>query len=654
METKRAPRSSGQSPAGQTRLMQMLGTASAIAAVGLAVTYAPTGAAQIRSCSETPTPPFCNAPPGDRAEGYLRQTRSEVVARNGMVTTSQALAAQAGLQILQEGGNAIDAAVAAAAVITLVEPTSTSVGSDVFAVIYIASENKLHFLNASGTAPTGATLEHYNSLGYFWNPKNFAFGSGMPGGILSVTVPGAAWGWDEMETKYGKLSFKQSLQPAIDYAENGVPIQERVANFRMPNALGPDPSSPKGCCTQQDPDSVAVWQPFNGKGPALGQAFTNPDLAKTFRLMQKYGRDVFYKGEIAQAIVAKSNKLGGTMTLDDLANYHGEWQEGATTNYHGYDIWELPPPSQAWNTLEILNILEVCVPQWVPGQTLASLGPTSPEYWHLMIEAKKLGYADLTFYNADPDFEPIPLAKLVSKPYAASLCNKVDPLHASDTRPGPADVGGTIVMSTADRWGNMVAFVNSNWTGFGSGITVPGYGFLLHSRARQFTLDPDSANLIAPHKRPYNTLASGFVMKDGKPLMTLGLMGGDMQAQGHAQTLVNIIDLGANLQAATDMARFHHDQVANEVDLESQLYNLVGPSLIAMGHNAVTSNGGSVGGFQAIMFTADPNAAQAPPGPGSACKGDAAAHNPNCPLQPIKGFYRAGSDHRKDGAAVGY
>jgi gamma-glutamyltranspeptidase / glutathione hydrolase len=654
MKTKIAERSSGQLPARKTKLMQALGTASAVIALGLATGYAPGSVAQVRSCDATPKPPFCNAPPGDRAEGYLRQTRSEVVARNGMVATSQALAAQAGLQILQEGGNAIDAAVAAAAVITLVEPTSTSVGSDVFAVIYIASENKLHFLNASGTAPTGATLEHYNSLGYFWNPKNFAFGSGMPGGILSVTVPGAAWGWDEMETKYGKLSFKQSLQPAIDYAENGVPIQERVANFRMPNALGPDPSSPKGCCTQQDPDSVAVWQPFNGKGPALGQAFTNPDLAKTFRLMQKYGRDVFYKGEIAQAIVAKSNKLGGTMTLDDLANYHGEWQEGATTNYHGYDIWELPPPSQAWNTLEILNILEVCVPQWVPGQTLASLGPTSPEYWHLMIEAKKLGYADLTFYNADPDFEAIPLAKLVSKPYAASLCGKVDPLHASDTRPGPGDVGGTIVMSTADRWGNMVAFVNSNWTGFGSGITVPGYGFLLHSRARQFTLDPNSANLIAPHKRPYNTLASGFVMKDGKPLMTLGLMGGDMQAQGHAQTLVNIIDLGANLQAATDMARFHHDQVANEVDLESQLYNLVGPSLIAMGHNAVTSNGGSVGGFQAIMFTADPNAAQAPPGPGSACKGDAAAHNPNCPLQPIKGFYRAGSDHRKDGAAVGY
>jgi len=628
--------------------------AAAIGALLLGAGLASPGMAQIQSCADTPTPPFCSAPQGDRAEGYLRQTRSEVVSRNGMVTTSQALAAQAGLGILQQGGNAIDAAVAAAAVLNLIEPTSTGVGSDVFAVIYIASENKLHFLNASGTAPTGATLEHYNALGYFWNPNNFAFGSGMPGGILSVTVPGAAWGWDEMETKYGKLTFKESLQPAIDYAENGIPIQERVANFRMPNALGPIPSSPAKCCTQPDPDSIAVWQPFNGKGPALGQAFRNPDLAKTFRLMQQYGRDAFYKGEIAHAIVAKSNALGGTMTLDDLASYKGEWVEGATTNYHGYDVWELPPPSQAWNALEILNILEVCVPQWAPGESLASLGPTSPLYWHLMIEAKKLGYADLTFYNADPDFETVPLGKLLSKSYAATLCGKVDPTRASDTRPGPADIGGTIVMSTADRWGNMVAFVNSNWTSFGSGITVPGYGFLLHSRARQFTLDPSSPNVIAPHKRPYNTLASGFVMKDGKPLMTIGLMGGDMQAQGHAQTLVNIIDLGANLQAATDMARFHHDQVANEVDLESQLFNLVGADLIAMGHNAVTSNGGSVGGFQAIMFTADPNAPSATGGPGVACSGPAAARNPRCPLQPIKGFYRAGSDHRKDGAAVGY
>jgi gamma-glutamyltranspeptidase/glutathione hydrolase len=345
-----------QEPSGaldeSSRRRRTLRRGAALLSIAAATLFGQQCMAQIRACSDTPTPPFCSAPPGDRASGYLRQTRSEVVARNGMVTTSQALAAQAGLGILEQGGNAIDAAVGAAAVLNLIEPTSTGVGADVFAVIYIASENKLYFLNASGTAPTGATLQHYNSLGYFWNPNNFAFGSGMPRGILSVTVPGAAWGWDEMETRFGKLTFKETLQPAIDYAENGVPIQERVANFNLPNAIGPVPSSPANCCTQKDPDSVAVWQPFNGKGPALGQAFRNPDLAKTFRLLQKYGRDVFYKGEIANAIVAKSNALGGTMTLEDLANYHGEWQEGATTNYHGYDVWELPPPSQAWNTLE--------------------------------------------------------------------------------------------------------------------------------------------------------------------------------------------------------------------------------------------------------------------------------------------------------------
>ena len=359
---------------------------------------------------------------------------------------------------------------------------------------------------------------------------------------------------------------------------------------------------------------MAVWMPFKNpdgtpRGPALGEAFRNPDLAKTFRLMQQYGRDVFYKGEIAQAIVAKSNALGGTMTLADLANYKGEWVEGATTNYHGYDVWELPPPSQAWNALEILNILEVCVPQWAPGQTLASLGPTNPLYWHLLIEAKKLGYADLTFYNADPDFENVPARQAAVEVLRESLCDKVDP----DARIGHAgpdladDIGGTIVMSTADRWGNMVAFVNSNWGGFGSGH----HGAWLwlppaqsrRSSSRSIRRVPTSSR---PHKRPYNTLASGFVMKDGKPLMTIGLMGGDMQAQGHAQTLVHIIDLGANLQAATDMARFHHDQVANVVDLESQLFNIVGGPLKAMGHNVVTSNGGAVGGFQAIMFTADP------------------------------------------------
>ena len=626
------------------------GLALAIASLFVAPVYA-----QIRSCDSTPQPPFCKAPPGDRAQGYARQTRSEVVSRYGIVTTSQALAAEAGMRILHAGGNAFDAGVAAAAVIGLIEPTSTGVGADVFAVIYKASENQLYFLNSSGTAPTGATLQRYNSLGYFWNPNNFAFGSGMPGGILSVTVPGAAWGWDEIQTRFGRMTLKETLQPAIDLAEKGAPIQERVADWAPGNALGPIPSDPRNCCTQRDPDTVATWMPFNGKGPALGQAFKNPDLARTYRLMQQYGRKAFYEGEVAQALIDKSNKLGGTMTLDDLKNYKGQWQTGLTTNYHGYDVWELPPPSQSWATLEILNILDQCVDKVYPGQTLASLGPTDARYWHMFIEAKKLAYADLTEYNSDPDFNNIPTALLTSKPYAAQLCSKINPAQASATKPGPAFTSGTIVMSTSDRWGNMMAFVNSNWSAFGSRITVPGYGFLLHNRGQQFTLDPNSRNLIAPGKRPYNTLASGFVTKDGKPLMTIGLMGGDMQAQGHAQTLVNNIDLGANVQAATDMARFHHDQVANQVDLESQLYNLVGAQLKSMGHNVVSANGGAVGGFQAIMVQQDPSLGPIPkePGLGVVCADKRSTVDvPEC--QPYPGFFRAGSDHRKDGAAFGF
>ncbi|HVZ19435.1 MAG TPA: gamma-glutamyltransferase, partial [Vicinamibacterales bacterium] len=285
-------------------------------------------------------------------------------------------------------------------------------------------------------------------------------------------------------------------------------------------------------------------------------------------------------------------------------------------------------------------ILESCVPSWVPGQTLATLGPASPEYWHLMVEAKKLAYRDLYAYNADPDVVHVPLDRLLSKAYAKSLCGEVKPDRASETGPrGEAESGGdTIVLSTADRWGNMVAWVNSNYDTFGSGLTVPGYGIILHNRGDLFTLDPKSPNVIAPHKRPFNTLSAGFVMHDGQPLMTITLMGGDMQAQGIAQALVNVLDLGANLQAASDMARFRHTQVPNVLGLESKLFELVGRQLQTMGHTVRSIDGSSVGGFQAIMFTPD---AGTPVASGSG-------------PQPIRGFYRAGSDHRKDGAAVGY
>ena len=576
-------------------------------------------------CRSKPDAAFCRGVRGVRAEGWPSQTRSEVMAANGMVVTSQPLAAQAGLQILTHGGNAIDAAVAAASVLSVTEPMMVGVASDLFAVIYVAKDHKTYVLNASGTAPSGATVEHLNELGYHWDRENWGPSSGMPrGGILAVTVPGTVWGWDAALRRFGTLSFKEVLQTAARYAQDGFPVSERIANdWRLPNAL-----PLRGCCTELDPDSVKVWY-VNGQPPKPGQIFRNPDLARTFRVLQTQGADAFYKGEIARAIVAKSKALGGTMTLEDLAGYHGEWVEPAHTQYRGYDVLELPPPAQTWATNEMLNILQECLPKWAPGETLASLGPTNPQYWHILIEAKKLAYADLFRYNADPDFVSVPLARLLSAAHAAALCVKFDPHRASATGAASgADLqGDTIVLSTADKDGNMVSWVNSNFSEFGSGITVPGYGFVLHNRGTLFTLDPKSPNAIAPHKRPFNTLSAGLLMRDGQPVMTVTLMGGDMQAQGHAQLLVNVIDLGANVQAAADMARFRHSQVPNLLSLESPLYDLVGPALAAMGHTVRSITGAEVGGVQVIQLVAP----------------DASRH-----------YYRGGSDFRKDGQAVGW
>jgi gamma-glutamyltranspeptidase / glutathione hydrolase len=581
------------------------------------IAQTPPGAA---FCGAEPQPPFCGAVRGVRSEGWPGQSRSEVMAQHGMVVTSQPLAAQAGLQVLMRGGNAIDASVATAAVLNLMEPMMVGLGGDLFAVIYIAKEKKVYVLNASGKAPTGATLARFNALGYHWDPKNWGPMSGMPlYGILPVTVPGAAWGWETMLKRFGKLTFKEVLEPAAEYAEHGFPVSERIAHdWQIPNALPLEK-----CCTEPDPDSIKTWY-VNGRPPRAGQIFKNPDLARTFRLLEAKGADAFYKGEIAAAIVAKSRALGGTMTLEDLASYKGEWVEPAHTKYRGLDILELPPPSQAWATNEMLNILQACVPRWAPGETLASLGPTNPKYWHLLVEAKKLAYADLFQFNADPNFVAVPTAKLLSESYAATLCGKVNPQRAST--PGPpapaAQSGDTIVLSAADGEGNMVSWVNSNFAEFGSGITVPGYGFILHDRGALFTLDPKSPNVIEPHKRPFNTLSAGFVLQGGEPLMTVTLMGGDMQAQGHAQMLIDILDLGANLQAAADMARFRHSQIANVLSLETPLYDLVGAQLRAMGHVVKSVNGEDLGGVQSIML--------------------------------LNGTYRSGSDFRKDGEAVGW
>jgi gamma-glutamyltranspeptidase/glutathione hydrolase len=607
--------------------IQLIGTALLLAsACGRGSLFAQ-AALEMQPCEHSPQPSFCSAVRGARAEGWPAQSRSEVMAQHGMVVTSQPLAAQVGLQILQHGGNAIDAAVATAAALNVMEPMMVGIGGDLFAVIYIAKERKIYVLNASGTAATGATLERFNSLGYRWDPKNWGPGSGMPHyGILPVTVPGALWGWQAVLKRFGKLTFKEVLEPAAQYAQHGFPISERIAHdWSLPNAL-----PLRACCTEPDPDSIKTWY-MNGAAPKAGQIFKNPDLARTLRLLQQQGSDAFYKGEIARAIVAKSRALGGSMTLEDLAGYQGEWVEPARTRYHGFDILELPPPAQAWAANEILNILQACVPRWAPGQTLASLGPANAQYWHLLVEAKKLAYSDLYKYNADPDFHPVPLARLLSDSYAASLCGKVDPQRASV--PGPvANIplpGDTIVLSAADGEGNMVSWVNSNYAEFGSGITVPGYGFLLHNRGALFTLDPNSANVIEPHKRPFNTLSAGFVMQSGKPLMTVTLMGGDMQAQGHAQMLVDVLDLGANVQAAADMARFRHSQLANVLSLETPLHDLLGSKLAAMGHTVKSVSGDEMGGVQVIMWVAATDGT-------------------------LSGYYRAGSDFRKDGAAAGW
>ncbi len=599
---------------------------AAIPVGGYAIAQAPAAGTV---CGAAPQPAFCSAVRGARAEGWPAQSRSEVMVQHGMVVTSQPLAAQAGLQVLLRGGNAIDAAVATAAVLSVVEPMMVGVGGDVFAVIYVAKERKIYVLNSSGTAPSGATVAHFNSLGYHWNPKNWGPMSGMPlAGILPVTVPGAVWGWQAALKRFGKLTFKEVLEPAAGYAEKGFPVSERIAHdWQLPNAL-----PLKNCCTEPDPESVKTWY-VNGQPPRAGQIFKNADLARTLRLLQAKGGDGFYKGDVAAAIVAKSWALGGTMTLKDLAKYKGKWVEPARVQCHGFDVLELPPPAQAWAANEYLNILQACLPQWAPGETLASLGPANPKYWHLMVEAKKLAYADLYRYNADPDFVAVPLGKLLSESYAASLCGKVDPRRAS--MPGPegdfALPGDTIVLSAADGDGNMVSWVNSNFSAFGSGITVPRYGFVLHNRGSLFTLDPRSPNVIEPRKRPFNTLSAGFVMHGGEPLMTVTLMGGDMQAQGHAQWLVDVLDLGANVQAAADMARFRHFQVSNVLSLETPLYDLVGPQLAAMGHTVKSVNGEDMGGVQSIMYVAEP---------GSEAHAD--------------GYYRAGSDFRKDGEAVGW
>jgi gamma-glutamyltranspeptidase / glutathione hydrolase len=562
------------------------------------------------------------AMPGSRAQGWLSQGRSEVIARHGMVATSDPLAAAAGLEILRQGGNAIDAAVATGAVLDVTSQNDTGIGGDLFALVYSAKDRKLYALNSAGFAPSGWTPEFFTqTLKLTRVPNN---------GVNSATVPGAIAGYDALLSRFGTMTFRQTFERAARIAEEGWGLAERRHNDLR--------NSVKGLAA--DPDSKAAFLDGDQAWP-LYSVISNPALAKALRLIQAGGKDAFYKGEIASAIVAKVKSGNGVMTLDDLAGFAPEWVEPIATNYHGFDVFQLPPPGQGFAALQMLNILEVCVPKL--GFNLTTLGPSEPMYWHLMVEAKKLAYSDLLSKNADPKFANVPVARLISKEYAATLCGRIDPSVAKKPGATGGTEGGTIYLTTADRWGNMVSLVHSVFSIYGSRATVPGYGFVLHNRGSAFSIDAKSPNVVAPRKRPFHSIIAGFVMKDGQPLMTFGNMGGSVQPETHAQHMVNLIDHGMNVQMTTDAARFTHNQNANTLSLEAALFNLVGAALKAKGHDVRTVNGGAVGGYQGILFTRDPKL-PAPIFDASWARED----------RPVNGIYRGGSDHRKDGQAVGW
>ena len=574
--------------------------------------------------SEKVSNPAANvvAAPGSRGQGWLGQGRSEVIARHGMVATSDPLAAPAGLEILQQGGNAIDAAVAAAAVLDVTSQNDTGLAGDLFALVWSARDQRLYALNSAGFAPAG------------WTPEFFREELGLeriPGqGVNAATVPGAVSGYDALLNRFGTMGFEETFERAARIAEEGWGQAERRHMDLM---------------SQQDkllddPDSAAVFL-NDGEVPPLYSIIRNPGLADALRLIQREGRDAFYRGDIADALVAKIQSEGGVMTHEDLAAFESEWVEPISTNYHGYDVFQLPPPGQGWAALEMLNILEVCAP--VHGLDLAALGPSNPDYWHFMVEAKKLAYSDLQAYNADPLFSNVPLGELLSKEYASGLCDRIDMDLASEPSVKGGLDGGTIYLTTADRWGNMVSFIHSIFSVYGSGITIPPYGMILHNRGVAFSLDEEHPNVVAPRKRPFHSIIAGMVMQDGEPLMTFGNMGGSVQPETHAQHMVNVIDHGMNVQMTTDAARFTHSQNSNILSLEHELYSLVGRSLEAKGHDVRSVNGSRVGGYQGILFSRDPSLT-------------APAYSQESIVQdlPVNGIYRAGSDHRKDGQAVGW
>lgn len=544
----------------------------------------------------------------DRVTGRAHASRSEIIAPHGMAATSQPLATQIALDILKAGGSAVDAAIAANAALGLMEPTGCGIGGDLFAIIWDAEKEELVGLNASGRAPKAMTLEYFQKNGIDKIP---------PFGPLPVSVPGTVDGWFELHGRYGRLSMQQILAPAIAYARDGFPVSEVIAYYMQSNAAR----------IGEFPGFKETYMP-NGHMPGKGEVFKNPRLATTYEALAEKGRDEFYKGDIARRIDAYMAEQGGLLNYDDLAAHHSEWVTPVSTNYRGWDVYELPPNGQGIAALQILNILE--------GYDIASMGFGSAEYLHTLTEAKKLAFADRAKFYADMDFVDVPVTNLISKDYAAARRESINPNKASMQVPaGDAklDDGDTIYLTVADADGNMVSLIQSNYRGMGSGMTPGELGFVLQDRAELFSLDKDHANVVEGGKRPFHTIIPAFVMKDGKPLMSFGLMGGAMQPQGHAQIIVNLVDFGMNLQEAGDAARINHTgssqptgttmTTGGVLHLESTFSSDTRQALEAMGHTLGESNGG-FGGYQAIMWDAE------------------------------QGVYYGASEVRKDGQAAGY
>jgi gamma-glutamyltranspeptidase/glutathione hydrolase len=505
--------------------------------------------------------------------------RSLVATRLGMVAASQPLAARAGVQILEHGGNAVDAAIAANAAIGLMEPTGNGMGGDLFALVYEAKSGRVHGLNASGWAPTGMTPDLVRSRGAAYAPterdRAERVGEMPQSGVYSVTVPGVVAGWDALRAKFGRLSFEEILAPAIHYAEQGFPVSEVTArNWSSARAVKMLSSSPAAART---------FLIDGTRAPRAGEIFRNPDLAGSFKRVARDGRRGYYEGPIAEAIVKAVAAGGGTMTLADLAEFQPEWVEPIRTTYRGWTVSEIPPQGQGIAALMMLNLME--------RFPLAEYGFHSPRALHVMIEAKKLAYADLIRYVGDPRTARVPVDEMLSKPRAAARARLIDPARAActvepATLPSITDAKGsdTIYLTTIDREGNMVSLIQSNYSGFGSGVVPEAAGFMLHNRGALFTLEPGQPNTLAPRKRPLHTIIPGFMEKDGTRI-AFGIMGGWNQAQAHAQFVAGIADFGFTIQEALEAGRFTKTTFDGcDLQIETLVPEETRAALAALGH----------------------------------------------------------------------